>query len=217
MPCPAIVSPRSPVSILDWQRLVLKSDALTDAEKACAIALSHFINSRSGLAWPSMATLGAAAGLSEQTARRAVHKLESLGLVKILERAGRVSRFMLAKGTEVCAEVETPIQTDSPPLTPEIPERANERTNPPPPPSGALDREETPHHPAPLTPAARLERSTARQPTYRRTRRSVEAAPFIRAACHRPAPAEYLTAPPPRTMPEGALAGLRGALGLRSW
>lgn len=131
--------------ILDWQRLVLKSDALTDAEKACAIALSHFINSRSGLAWPSMETLGAAAGRSEQTARRAVHKLQSLGLVQILERAGHVSRFMLGRG--VAAEVETPIRPDSPPLSTEIPERATERTIPLPPRGFARRKKSSTPHP----------------------------------------------------------------------
>ncbi|NCA91230.1 MAG: helix-turn-helix domain-containing protein, partial [Gammaproteobacteria bacterium] len=76
--CPALTRPRSPVSILDWQRQILKLSDLTPGEKAAAISLSHYINSRSGYAWPSLATIAESCGAGEQTVRRAIRKLESL-------------------------------------------------------------------------------------------------------------------------------------------
>ena len=188
--CPAR-SPRSPVDVLEWQRLVLKSD-LTAAEKCCAVALGTFVNNDSGLAWPSMATLGEAAGLSEQTARRAVHRLAALGFVSILERSGRCNYFRLGLGAE------TPICDDPEPLSGQIAELTKEPANPPLPPSGGLVVDKS------------TRKTPAPTPHYpRRRRRQVE--PPVFAGCHAPAPAEYLQPQPRAPRPTGAIEALRMA------
>lgn len=187
--CPA-TTPRSPVAVIDWIRLALKAD-LTDAEKNCAVALATFVNSRSGLAWPSMATLGAAAGLSEQTARRAVHRLSALGLITILERAGRSNHFLLCLGA--------PIAADTPPLTAPGPEQAKVTSEPPPAPQGGAE-----------TDRRRAARSAARQAPRHRSRRPAE--PEVYAGCHAPAPAEYLQPQPRAQRPIGAIEALHAAV-----
>ena len=207
--CPAR-SPRSPVDVLEWQRLILKSD-LTAAEKCCAVALGTFVNNDSGLAWPSMATLGEAAGLSEQTARRAVHRLAALGFVSILERSGRCNYFRLGLGAE------TPICDDPEPLSGQIAELTKEPANPPLPPSGGLVVDKsTGKNPAPTPQATRT--TPASNPVFPRVRRTRRTEPpFVRAACHCDAPSEYLAPPPPRTDRRAAAAavgGLRAALGV---
>jgi hypothetical protein len=207
--CPAVARPRSPVDILNWNRQVLRLPELSSGEKCAGICIGGYVNGKSGYAWPGLATVAEDCGVSIQTARRAAHKLQRLGLLHIEARPGTSSRYHLGSGTEV----ETPITDDSTPLSPVIAERATERTNPPNPPEGGIvDKSTKP--PAPTPQATRT--TPASNPVYpRRRRRQVE--PPVFAGCHRPADPAYLSPPPARTDRRAAAAavgGLRAALGV---
>jgi len=84
----------SPVSILHWQRGIIRSSALTAAEKAVAMALALRINSKSGKAWPSLERLADDACQSVSVAARAISKLIKLGFITA-QRTGRTSIYRL--------------------------------------------------------------------------------------------------------------------------
>jgi hypothetical protein len=207
MPCPAAVSPRSPVECLSWLRSIRKLK-MPAGEKLALVEIALCIGSESGVCWPSVATIARNAGVSPNTARRGILRAERMGMLRIEARPGTSNVFSLTypetppkseTGTEVetppetaSAPIQTPPKTASAPLPSRTDERAKERAHTPPTPRGGF--------------AAKPSRERA----HRRSRRNPE--PLVFAGCHRPAPAEYLTEPPPRNMPVGAMAGLRGAL-----
>lgn len=70
--------------------LALGVDArLTPAEVRVGIVLCGYINARSGRAWPTVATLAAAAVTSDSSTKRALRKLELLGLIAVHRKGGR--------------------------------------------------------------------------------------------------------------------------------
>lgn len=84
----------SPVFILHWQRAIIRTEALTAAEKAIAMALALRINGKSGKAWPSLERLAADACQSASVAARAISKLIKLGYITA-QRTGRTSIYRL--------------------------------------------------------------------------------------------------------------------------
>lgn len=193
--CPAVARPRSPVDIINWNRQVLRLPELSSGEKCAGICIGGYVNGKSGYAWPGLATVAEDCGVSIQTARRAAHKLERLGLLHIEARPGTSSRYHLGSG--VSTEVETPITDDSTPLSPVADDGTSELATPPNPPAGGYVDKSTRKTPAPT-------------PHYpRRRRRQVE--PPVFAGCHAPAPAEYLQPQPRAPRPTGAIEALRMA------
>ncbi|MBK5930259.1 helix-turn-helix domain-containing protein [Halochromatium salexigens] len=73
----------SPVDILRWQRALCAEPELTHAARSVATSLSHFINSKSGFAWPSLRTLAKRSKSSLSSVKRALKQLASLGLLQI--------------------------------------------------------------------------------------------------------------------------------------
>jgi hypothetical protein len=59
------------------------------------MGLAWHAEARSGLAWPSVATLASYAGCSERTARKAVSLLEATGWVRVTPRKGYASHYTL--------------------------------------------------------------------------------------------------------------------------
>eukprot|EP00873_Tetraselmis_striata_P040195 jgi/Tetstr1/460459/TSEL_005718.t1 len=70
--------------------LALGVDArLTPTEVRVGIVLCGYINARSGRAWPTVGTLAAAAVTSDSSTKRALRKLELLGLIAVHRKGGR--------------------------------------------------------------------------------------------------------------------------------
>ena len=58
------------------------------------VLVDFYVNSETGLAWPSATTLGERTGLNEKSARRALHELHTLGFLSIAKR-GRTITWLI--------------------------------------------------------------------------------------------------------------------------
>lgn len=80
----------SPLTLLHWLGKVMAA-RLTHAQRSVALALALRADSKTGEAWPSVATLARDAHCQPTAARGAVRQLEALGLVKVGWSAGRLA------------------------------------------------------------------------------------------------------------------------------
>lgn len=85
---------------------------LTGQEKAVLLALASHLNAkRNGTeVWPSLARLASLSGFSESTTRRALHKLDRDGLVKIRSDYGKSNTYTV--NSEVIHSLADPFHTD---------------------------------------------------------------------------------------------------------
>ncbi|NKN32892.1 conserved phage C-terminal domain-containing protein [Marichromatium bheemlicum] len=111
----------SPVEILAWQRRVLSEPRLSHTASRIATSLSLFINSRSGVAWPSLRTLARVSNTSYSSVKRAIRRMVELQLLQV-ERgnARRVNRYRAilpseASGSAPRPEVEPRPEPDATP------------------------------------------------------------------------------------------------------
>lgn len=81
-----------------WQfRLVRDAPGLSPAAKLAGFVLGTYRSNASGLAWPSVQTVMAGAGLSRRAVQRALRELEAAGLIKLAE-CSRYGRGYLFEG-----------------------------------------------------------------------------------------------------------------------
>jgi hypothetical protein len=72
-----------------WLKLIASYPNLSGADCAVAIALSTYINFKSGDAWPSLGRLATDTNRSRSTVWRSVRRLESLTLLAVIHARGR--------------------------------------------------------------------------------------------------------------------------------
>ncbi|MCA1298496.1 helix-turn-helix domain-containing protein [Stappia indica] len=73
----------------NWMMALGIDQRLTPAEMRIGIVLCGYINARSGRAWPTVPTLAEATGTSDSSAKRAIRKLEKVGLISVHRKGGR--------------------------------------------------------------------------------------------------------------------------------
>ncbi|WP_221914054.1 helix-turn-helix domain-containing protein, partial [Thiorhodospira sibirica] len=113
---------QSPTEILQWERLVISDRRLSHAVVRVATRLVLFVNSQSGLAWPSLKALMDKSQTSLSTVKRAIRQLKALGWVAVISgNARRTNRYRM---------VLQPLPADS--LTPSVPDTAPVATPPAP-------------------------------------------------------------------------------------
>ena len=101
---------QSPTEILQWERLVISDRRLSHAVVRVATRLVLFVNSQSGLAWPSLKALMDKSQTSLSTVKRAIRQLKALGWVAVISgNARRTNRYRM---------VLQPLPSDS--LTPSV-------------------------------------------------------------------------------------------------
>lgn len=66
-----------------------RPDKLSRAELAALIVIANTMNSKTGIAWLSMATIGSRTGTNPRTANRTIKRLLGLGLVELVKRGTR--------------------------------------------------------------------------------------------------------------------------------
>ena len=102
------------VGALNWSFNLRLNDM---AAKAALHALANHAD-EDGLCWPSIKRVALFAGCSIPTARRAIHRLEQLGVISVQQRASASSHYRLNYDwTPSQIESPPPYQDDSPPLS----------------------------------------------------------------------------------------------------
>jgi DNA-binding transcriptional MocR family regulator len=71
-----------------WTYAITFDHELTSGEKIVAIALSSYVNARSGEAWPSLKLLADGLGTDPKVIARALKKLETRGWITVQRRGG---------------------------------------------------------------------------------------------------------------------------------
>lgn len=84
-----------PVDRLDWIKLVPKASNGDMPAMAVAMQLAPMINSKLGYAYPSIAYMVNASGLSRKTIIRGIKSLESFGLISIERYVRKVNKYRL--------------------------------------------------------------------------------------------------------------------------
>ncbi len=84
-----------------WLKLCARYPNLSGSDYAVAIALSTYLNSKTGNAWPSLQRLATDTNRNRSTVSRAVKRLEALGLIEVIHGRGRkkVNRYRPSLGS----------------------------------------------------------------------------------------------------------------------
>lgn len=72
-----------------WLKVVASYPNLSGADCAIAIAISTYLNSKTGDAWPSLETLATDTNRNRATVWRSIERLELLGLLSVQRARGR--------------------------------------------------------------------------------------------------------------------------------
>ena len=75
------------------------SQALAAPAKPVLVALAEHVSGEGRECWPSVSRLARMTGYAERTVRRALRALESAGLVRVEQRAGRPALYSLSLST----------------------------------------------------------------------------------------------------------------------
>lgn len=95
-------------ALFEWRQAVTDSN-LSPMARLVAFVLSMHMNADGGSCWPSTATVGREAGLSEPSARKHLARLVELGWLSRRDRPGRTSTFQASYPSH-----ETPTVSQNP-------------------------------------------------------------------------------------------------------
>lgn len=117
----------------DYRRRLRDAGALRSLSPSAQITLAALCDraNAAGVAWPTVETMARDYGLGESTVRRALGELTAAGLVIVLRRAGRVSRYHLTIPSSMTAAASEhgPAQNEPLPLSNWAPIMANDQSN----------------------------------------------------------------------------------------
>lgn len=80
----------------------LRDPSLSITRKVVGWSLSTYM-SHDGIAWPSVASIAAGAGICERSARRALRDLEAVGLLEVQQRRGKPALYLATPDTALSA------------------------------------------------------------------------------------------------------------------